>query len=561
MKNNAKFQKAAAITAFIAVALVLIILIICPLVSILSKSFITDGKLDWSNLVSLFSDSGYLETIGNSLLLGLSVTVISTVISLPLAFLFSRTKLAKLKWMDIIFMIPFMTPPYISAMGWTKFLAKRGYLQQIIPAITNSQNFLYSFWGLSFIMALHVFPFMYTMMKNALLNVPSALDEAAAVSGGSFFYRLRRVYAPLLLGNYAIAAILVFIKTLSEYGTPAVIGNKIGFYVFTTSIHNYTSISPVNFGMAAMLSVVLTLLCFILWLAQNHLTNKKTYKVVSGKGVRVNYIKMPWYVTVLAWIYIAAVLITAIGVPYFSVIATSLLEKVSRGLSLDNLTFANYAELFSSGSQGLEAISISLELALLSATIASVLGIIICTLSRNKKRKYNKVLEATGMLPEMLPSIVLVLGIMLFWNSLYNVIKVYNTLTIMVLAYTALFLPYSIQYITSAFTQFSDNLPLAGRITGGSKPYVFMRITLPLIAKGIITGWMMIFIISFRELVAASMLEPTNTYVISTYIWRQFEQGSSQLGMCMAVICLIITVVVLIVVRLLTEREKKSRRK
>ncbi|MCD8040369.1 MAG: iron ABC transporter permease [Clostridia bacterium] len=590
MKNSLKLQKATAVIIFIAVAIILVFFIICPLVTIFSRSIITDGKLDWTNIKQLISESEYLETIRNSLLLGLTVTLLSTVISFPLAFIFSRTRFAKAKWMDIVFMIPFMTPPYIAAMGWQRFLSKRGFLWQFALILTGDMNsalcqylltatseWLYSFWGLAVIMTFNVFPFMFTLLKNAMANIPSSLDEAAAVSGGNFFYRLRKVYIPLLVSNYAIAAILVFVKTISEYGTPSVLGNGItfmgtsGFYVFTTKIQYFATVN-LNFGMAATLSAVLTIICFVLWLIQMTITKKTSYKLQSGKGVRVTLKKMPVWASVLAIIYIVFILLLAIGVPYFSVITTSLMDKLSDGIvnwdnysfGWGNLTLSNYANMFTANDGGGgNAILISLMLALISATLASVLGMVICTLTRRRNRCY-KTLEAVGMIPEMLPAIVLVIGMMIFWNtSIYNVIPIYRTLAIMVVAYVALFLPYSIQYISSAYTQFNDSLPLAGRTTGGSKSYVFLRITLPLIGKGVITGWMMIFIISFRELVAASLLQPPNTYVISTYIYSLFNQGyngATQQAMCLAVICLAITVTALILINVTTGRKKKSHR-
>ena len=76
--------------------------------------------------------------------------------------------------------------------------------------------------------------------------------------------------------------------------------------------------------------------------------------------------------------------------------------------------------------------------------------------------------EAIGLLPEMLPGIVLVIGIMLFWNQIYNILSLYNTMGIMVLAYVVLFLPYTVQYVTSSFTQISDSLMAAGQVFGGS---------------------------------------------------------------------------------------------
>lgn len=101
--------------------------------------------------------------------------ITATLIATPLAFLLARTKYAKYKWLDIIFMIPFMT----------------------------------------------------TILKNAILNIGNNLEESGATSGGGFFYRMRRITLPLLKGNYAIAMLLVFVKTLSEYGTPAIFGNLI----------------------------------------------------------------------------------------------------------------------------------------------------------------------------------------------------------------------------------------------------------------------------------------------------------------------------------------------
>ena len=69
-------------------------------------------------------------------------------------------------------------------------------------------------------MSLHVFPFMLTMLKNAMLNIPSSLEEAGAVFDAGFGARMRKIFLPLLSGNYAIGALLVLVKTLSEYGTP-----------------------------------------------------------------------------------------------------------------------------------------------------------------------------------------------------------------------------------------------------------------------------------------------------------------------------------------------------
>ena len=230
-------------------------------------------------------------------------------------------------------------------------------------------------------MSLHVFPFLMTMLKNAMLNIPASLEESGAVFGAGFGQRLRKIFAPLLTGNYAIGALLVFVKTLSEYGTPYTLGRRIGFYVFTTDIHRYSTTAPIDFGRSASLSSILACICMAMWLLQNDITGKNSYCLAAG-----------------------------------------------------NFTLDHYKELLTTP-KALSAIWKSLFLAVSSATICSVIGTSVVAAVRKSKGFFKKTLEGVSLLPEMLPSIVLVFGIMLFWNAIYKIIPLYNTIWIMVLAY------------------------------------------------------------------------------------------------------------------------------
>lgn len=121
----------------------------------------------------------------------------------------------------------------------------------------------------------------------------------------------------------------------------------------------------------------------------------------------------------------------------------------------------------------------------------------------------------------------------------------------MVLAYVVLFLPYTVQYVTSSFTQISDSLMAAGQVFGGSPAYILRRITLPLIRQGIAT-----VIIAFRELVTASLIAPPNTLVVSTFIVREFEQGSVSVGMAMAVLCVLFSTTALLILNTVIDHRK-----
>lgn len=534
----------------------LIVLIICPLIMVVAKAVIIDGRLDLSRAWAVLATQDNIQTILNSLLLGVSVVAGATIIAAPLAYLFSRTSLKKHRWLEILLLIPFMTPPYIASMGWILFMQKRGLFQQLFPFSGNFSEGFFSFFGLVLVMSLHVFPFMMSILKTAMNNLPASLDEAGAVFGASRSARMRKLTAPLLTGNYAIGALLVFVKTLAEYGTPATLGRRIGFSVFTTDIHRYSTTSPIDFGRSASLSVVLIVICMAMWILQNYITSRNSYRLIGGKGSRTVFVRLSLLSRMLAWTFVGLLLLTAIGIPYFSIITTSLIKLRGYGLAVGNFTLQHYVAMFTENTKGIQAIKNSMILAVTSATICSILGTALVMAVRNSKLRLRKILEGIGLLPEMLPAIVLIIGIMLFWNRIYDMLPLYNTLGIMILAYVVLYLPFTVQYVSSSFIQINDNLIQAGRTFGASPSYIFRRITLPMISRGVFNGWMMIFIIAFRELVTASLIAPPNTLVVSTYIMREFEQGSVSLGMAMTVLCVLITTTAMIVLNMAIHRKK-----
>lgn len=537
------------------IAVILMIFIIAPLITVFGEAVMVDGRLNFSNAIATVVKSDNVATIGNSLLLGGLVVIVSSIIAVPLAFLLTRTRFAKMKWLDIILMIPFMTPPYISSMGWILFMQKRGLFQQMFPSTGGLSEKFFSLMGLTLVMSFHVFPFMLSIIKNALLNIGTNLEESGAVSGGSIFYRLRRITLPLLTGNFAIGALLVFVKTLSEYGTPATLGKKIGFYVFTTDIHRYATTSPIDFGKASSLSSVLVSICILMWFIQNYVTTRNTYNLVGLKGNRNGSLKCRKITEISGGVYLLLIILISIGIPYFSVIVTSLIKLRGYGMAAGNFTFMHYVDLFTNNSKGIRAILTSSLLGVTSATIAGVIGTSIVVVT-HKAKKWKKVIEAESLLPEMIPNIVLVIGLMLFWNKIYKLVPLYNTIGFMILAYVIMFLPFTIQYVSSALIQINDNLVMAGKICGGSPFYVFRKITCPLVMKGVLSAWMMTFIIVFRELVGASLISPPNTLTVSTFIVREFEQGSASVGMAMAVICVVLSTTALIVLNRAMERQR-----
>ena len=165
--------------------------------------------------------------------------------------------------------------------------------------------------------------------------------------------------------------LLVFVKTLSEYGTPATLGRRIGFAVFTTDIHRFASTAPIDFGTAASLSSVLVVICMVMWLLQTYVTDKNTYAVVGGKGNRSGSTSSR-FVTLAGGAYIALLMLVTIGIPYFSVLSTSLIKLRGFGLAPGNFTLEHYATLLTESDGGLDALLTSTALAVASAILVSI---------------------------------------------------------------------------------------------------------------------------------------------------------------------------------------------
>jgi len=541
-----------------ATCLLLTVLILMPLVMLFERTIFDNGQWVINKTIETIMQPQNIQTIFNTLKLSFAVVIGSTLIALPLAFLLARTHFAKYKWLDIILMIPFMTPPYISAMGWILFTQRRGLFQQMFPATGSFSEGFMSFFGLAMVMSFHLFPFMLTILKNSLMNVPPNLEESAKIFGGNFWYRLRKVTFPLVTGPYAVGALLVFIKTASEYGTPATIGRRIGFNVFVTEIHRNATVSPIDFGSAAALSSVLILICILFWFLQNYISVNRTYRLVSGKGMKQSFPRIKGKRRFFFTAYLILILTISIGVPYFSVIVTSLINLRGLGMAAGNFTQMNYINLFTANPRGIQALQNSIFLGLVSATLTTVLGVLCATIIHSVKSKAKNVINIIGLIPDMLPSIVFVIGIMIFWNRIFTIIPAYNTIWILVIAYTALFLPFTVQSVSTSYAQISDSLVSAGKVFGGRPLYIFRRITLPLLLRGILAGWMMTFIIAFRELVTASIIAPPNTLVVSTFIMREFEAGSVSIGMAMAVICVVFSTTFLIIVNRFLLKSKED---
>ena len=291
----------------------------------------------------------------NSMLLGVLVVIGATIFAFPLAFIMSKTDVGKYSKLDIVFMIPFMTPPYIGSMGWILFMQPNGYFEQFFPMLKTVSSSFFSLGGMVLIMSLHLFPFLYFMLKTRYFRlgvVKKKLQQFMA----EVFLSFKKIILPLLVSSYVMGALLIFVKTIAEFGTPATFGRRIGFHVLTSEIHKFISSWPIDFSSATALSSLLLSACMLIWYMQNVLNRKYSYAIVSGKGVKSKRYTLSIFTRVVAWMYVIGLLIVSIGIPYFSILIASFSKLRGGGLHVNNFTTSHYEALFTMGSPGLEAL-------------------------------------------------------------------------------------------------------------------------------------------------------------------------------------------------------------
>jgi len=472
----------------------------------------------------------------------------TTLLALPLAFLSARTEIGRHSWLDLVLLVPFMTPPYIASMGWIQFMQPRGFLDQFLPFLSFSRGTFFSLAGVVLVMSLHLYPFLYLIIKNALREIGGSLDDAGAVSGGSFLYRLTRITLPLVFSAYTMGALLIFVKTISEFGTPATLGRRVGFYVLTTEIYRYTSNWPIDFASAAALSSTLLLTSMLVWYLQSTLAERFRYSVVGVSGAPAALRNLGRW-RVVAWLFVGLVLVISIGVPYFSIVGTSLMNLRGVGLVWGNFTLQHYAEIFRPGGGANRALLTSLQLSFSAALIALVLGTFFAIVISRSRGFFARLVDVSSLMSNTIPAIVVVVGLILLWNSRWMPIRVYNTDRILVLTYVVLFLPFTVQYVKASLAQLGTSMFDAARVSGAHGSYTLRRVLLPLIRSGMVAGFIMTFIISIRELVGSLMIRPPGTETSATFIFRQFEQGDVSLGMAMALVTIGVTTAILIAIQ------------
>lgn len=519
------------------------VLVVVPVLFVaLQAIFPGAAQADWAQPLShwrkVWESTALLHLLGNTVSLGVWVVLGALAVGVPLGLLRGLACLPGSALWDLCFLVPFMVPPYIAAMGWILLLQPAGYLQQATGQ--HAAGLLFSVPGVVLVMVLNLFPVVYFAVSRAAAAAGGRLAVVARVCGASPWQALWRISLPLTLPAMAASGLLVFAMTIEEYGTPAVLASNVGFEVLVTGIEQRLSDWPIDLPGAAMLSLVLMGLAVLAYMGQRRLLAGRSYEATDGKPQALQRVELGvWRVPVLLVFAVAGACATAL--PLCSIAATAFTGTLSGGMAWENWTLRHFAAVFAHGSEALQALGTSFALALGAAVLVGVLGALVAYCSVRLRSRTAQALDMLSVLPNAVPGIVVAVGLILAWNQPWLPITPYNTWVILLLAYACLLLPYPIRYAHAALQQVSVHLESAARVHGASVWQMLARVVAPLLAPSVLAAMLLVFAIASRELVASLLLAPTGMQTVAVYVWRQFEQGSVGEGMAMSMIAIAIT--------------------
>lgn len=514
----------------------LLVLVALPLLFIILQAIFprfSAGSLEgaFSGVAALIADPQLPMMLGGTLWVACGVALMSVLIGLPLGVLRGLFNLPLPRLWDLLFLIPFLTPPYIAALAWTLLLQSNGYLQQLTGWDLN--DLLFSRSGIVLVMTLNIFPVVYFAVSRSLLASGQRLAIVARVHGASAWRAFWHITLPMLSPALAAGMLLAFTLAIEEYGVPAALGSRAGLLMLTVGIEKKLADWPIDLPGASLLSLLLMAVALLAWWLQKRLTGDKEVTSVTGKpgensGAELGWLALP------AVLLMASVGGVAVILPGASMVLTSLMSTLSGGIHGDNFTLRHFTALFAQQGDALSALGTSLSLALASALIVGVIGLLAAWLVLVQKMKGSAIVDALSLMPAALPGVVVGVGLILLWNQPFWPVSPYNTWFMLLLSYCCLLLPWPVRYVGSALRQLGHNLEPAARVHGATPLQALRLIVLPLVFPALLAAMLMVFAIASRELVTSLLLAPAGTQTVAVFIWRQFEQGSPGQGMAMA---------------------------
>ncbi len=445
-----------------------------------------------------------LEVMWNSVLLAGLVTGISLLLALPLAWLLVRTDLPFPRFWTVTTTLPLVIPSYVGAFTLVAMMGPRGIVQGWLePLGIERLPSLYGLLGATWALTLFTYPYLLLSIRAGLSNLDPALEEVARSLGYGPWRTFWHVTLPALRPAIASGALLVALYVLSDFGAVSLLR----YPSFTRVIYVQYQ-SSFDRSTAALLSLMLVILTLILLYTAQRIQGRHRYHRTGVGAARRHRIVRLRRWTLPALFFCTLVALSALVMPLLVIV-----YWLARGL-MGDITLMSL----------LEATWNSLHVSVIAALVAALLALPVAFLSVRFPSRFSYMVSRLAYIGFGLPGIVVALSLIYFGANYAPLL--YQTLFMLLFAYTVRFLPEALGTLRTNLFQISPRMEEAGRSLGLTPPQVMRRVTVPLLRPGLWAGAALVFLSTIRELPATLLLGPTGFTTLATEIWAATEQAS-----------------------------------
>lgn len=492
-----------------------------PLFLILYKSGINGdtGAFTIDNFAHFFAKKFYWGTMINSLKVTVVSTILSAVVGLPLAYLMRSVKIRGGSFLNILIVISYLSPPFIGAYAWIQMLGRNGVVTHFINDLFGIHyGGVYGFAGIVLVFTLQSFPLVYIYVSGALKNLDNSLNEAAESLGCSRMGRIWKIIVPLVMPTLLASSMLVFMRVFADFGTPMLIGE--GYQTLPVLIYNqFMGEVSGDDGFAAAICCIVIGLTIVMFFVQRFLATRNTYAMTALKPMVAE--KAKGFRNILA--HLAVYLTVGLAVlPQFVVIYTSFLATNGGQVFTGGFALQSYeATLFAKDN---DVIWHTYFLGLCAIAIVLVVGVLIAYLSMRKKNALNSVLDVVTMFPFIIPGSVLGIAFVFAFNK--SPVILTGTALIMIISFAVRRMPYTVRSSAAVLGNISPSIEEAAVSLGASEMTTFRKITIPMMAPGVLSGAIMSWVTIISELSSSIILYTNSTQTLTVSIYTEVIRGN-----------------------------------
>jgi iron(III) transport system permease protein len=494
----------------------------------------------------------------HSLTISLGATLLSFTIGGAMAWMVVRTDMPGRKIINALAVVPYIMPSWTIAMAWKVLFnnGTTGGIPGVLMFLTGQAPPDWLAYGpLPIIIssALHYYTFFFLFVSAALMSIDSSLEEAGELAGASRGRILRKITFPLVIPALLSGFIMTFSKTMGTFGGPNVLGVPVRYYTLSTMIRSNTTISA--YGDAFVLAIILILFSMTtVFLNQKIVGTRKSFETIGGRGFMAQKTKLRNWKGFLTVVLVTFQILIAF-LPLVLLTWSTLMLR-SGDYSLDNLSLAHWVGesnvKINSGEPGVlrnpaiyRAAWNSIKLSAYTAFFTAFLGVILgYAIVKGRGTRLAKFVEQLAFIPYVIPGIAFgAVYISMFTKPVGPIPPLYGTFALLVVVSVAKHIPYSSRTGVSAMLQVGRELEEAAAVAGANAWQRFRFIIFPLTSTGFVSGFLLTFITTMRELSLIILLVTPTTAVLASMTMRYIENGNEQ--QANAVIILLIVLVLI----------------